>query len=109
MGKLTFVDTALAELREKGLYNVIRTIESSAGAWVTIEGRRVLNLCSNNYLGLADDQRLREAATAIAFPTVPHGKARTRVTMFAGHSADDLEFAVDAFAHVGRELEVIRR
>jgi len=62
MGKLTFVDEALAELRAKGLYNTIRTIESSVGAWVTIDGRRVLNLCSNNYLGFADDQRLRDAA-----------------------------------------------
>ncbi|GEM_PF-2006630 len=109
MGKLTFVDKALAELGEKGLDNTIRTIESSAGAWATIGRRRVLNLCSDDYLDLADDQRLREAATAIAFPTVPHGKARTRVTMLAGHSADDLELGVDAFAHVGRELGVIRR
>ena len=62
MGKLAFVDKALAELREKGLYNTIRTIESSVGAWVQIDGRRVLNLCSNNYLGFADDTRLRDAA-----------------------------------------------
>jgi glycine C-acetyltransferase len=62
MGKLTFVDKALADLREKGLYNTIRTIEGSVGAWVQIDGRRVLNLCSNNYLGFADDQRLRDAA-----------------------------------------------
>ena len=37
MSKLGFVDAALAELREKGLYNTIRTIESPMGAWVTIE------------------------------------------------------------------------
>ncbi|MGD9675870.1 MAG: aminotransferase class I/II-fold pyridoxal phosphate-dependent enzyme, partial [Candidatus Bipolaricaulia bacterium] len=47
-------------------------------------------------------------ATAIAFPTVPQGKARIRVMMSAGHSAQDLGFAVDAFAEVGRELKVIR-
>jgi len=62
MGKHTFVEKALAELRDLGLYNTIRTIESSVGAWVEVEGRRVLNMCSNNYLGFADDERLRVAA-----------------------------------------------
>lgn len=62
MGKLAFIDRALDDLREKGLYNTIRTIESASGAWVVIEGKRVLNLCSNNYLGFANDERLREAA-----------------------------------------------
>ncbi|MEN6369538.1 MAG: aminotransferase class I/II-fold pyridoxal phosphate-dependent enzyme, partial [Thermotogota bacterium] len=47
-------------------------------------------------------------ATAISFPTVPQGKARIRVMMSAGHSRKDLEFAVDAFAQVGRELGAIR-
>ncbi len=62
MNKLGFIDAALADLREKGLYNTIRTVESSVGAWVTIEGKRVLNMCSNNYLGFANDPRLCEAA-----------------------------------------------
>ncbi len=62
MNKLAFIDEALADLREKGLYNTIRTVESSVGAWVTIEGKRVLNMCSNNYLGFANDPRLCKAA-----------------------------------------------
>jgi glycine C-acetyltransferase len=62
MGKLTFIDEALADLREKGLYNTIRTIEGPVGAWVEIEGRRVLNMCSNNYLGFADHPKLKAAA-----------------------------------------------
>ncbi len=62
MNKLGFIDDALADLREKGLYNTIRTIESSVGAWVRIDGKRVLNMCSNNYLGFANDPRLCEAA-----------------------------------------------
>jgi len=62
MGKQGFIDRALQDLRDKGLYNTIRTIESSSDAWVTIDGRRVLNMCSNNYLGFAYDERLRSAA-----------------------------------------------
>jgi len=62
MGKYAFVDAALQELRDQGLYNTIRTIESSVGAWVVVDGRRVLNMCSNNYLGFANDERLCTAA-----------------------------------------------
>ena len=62
MGRLAFIDRALTDLREKGLYNTIRTIESASDAWVTIDGRRMLNMCSNNYLGFANDERLRVAA-----------------------------------------------
>ena len=62
MGKQAFIDKALADLREKGLYNTIRTIESPMGAWVTIDGQRMLNMCSNNYLGFANDERLCRAA-----------------------------------------------
>ncbi|RLE35911.1 8-amino-7-oxononanoate synthase [Candidatus Acetothermia bacterium] len=62
MEKFGFIDRALTELHEKGLYNTIRTIESPVEGWVKIEGKRVLNLCSNNYLGFANDPRLAEAA-----------------------------------------------
>ncbi len=62
MGKQAFIDEALSGLRDKGLYNTIRTIEGANESWVTIEGKRVLNLCSNNYLGFANDERLRNAA-----------------------------------------------
>ena len=64
MGRQDFIDQTLADLREKGLYNTIRTIESANEAWVTIDGKRLLNLCSNNYLGFANDERLRNAAKA---------------------------------------------
>ncbi|MFC2082910.1 glycine C-acetyltransferase [Candidatus Bipolaricaulota bacterium] len=64
MAKLAFIEQALAELRDKGLYNTIRTIEGPMGAWVTIDGKSRLNLCSNNYLGFANDPRLVEAAIA---------------------------------------------
>jgi glycine C-acetyltransferase len=62
MDKLTFLRTELDSLRQQGLYNTIRTIDSPQGAWLTVDGRRVLNFCSNNYLGLANDPRLCAAA-----------------------------------------------
>lgn len=62
MGKYAFIDQALDDLRKQGLYNTIRTIESSVGAWVIVDGKRALNMCSNNYLGFANDERLCIAA-----------------------------------------------
>ncbi len=64
--KLQWIRDEVSGLRQQGLYNTIRTIDSAQGAWLTVDGKRVLNFCSNNYLGLANDDRLREAAkTAI--------------------------------------------
>ncbi len=62
--KLAWIETELNALREQGLYNTIRALNSPQGAWLEVDGRRVLNLCSNNYLGLANHPRLREAAKA---------------------------------------------
>ena len=43
-----------------------------------------------------------------SYPVVPQGQARIRTQMSAAHSQDDLEFAVAAFAKVGRALGVIK-
>jgi len=62
MGKYDFITAELAELKAQGLYNTIRTIGSSVGAWTVVDGKKVLNMCSNNYLGFANEPRMREAA-----------------------------------------------
>ena len=59
-----FLTTELATLDQAGLLVHPRTVESAQGAWMTVDGKRVLNLCTNNYLGLANHPRLREAAHA---------------------------------------------
>ena len=46
-------------------------------------------------------------AQSIGFPTVPRGKARIRVMISATHSRDDLDFALDKFKKVGKELNII--
>jgi glycine C-acetyltransferase len=61
---VTWLNDELNSLKEAGLYTTIRTIDSPMDAWVTIDGRRMLNFCANNYLGLANHPRLREAAKA---------------------------------------------
>jgi len=57
-----FLDTNLGDLKEKGLYNVIDPLESPNGPMIKIKGRELINLSSNNYLGLATDERLKKAA-----------------------------------------------
>jgi glycine C-acetyltransferase len=59
---LDWVQEEIQALKDAGLYNQIRTISSPQGAWLEIDGRRYLNFCSNNYLGLANHPRLVEAA-----------------------------------------------
>jgi len=61
-GRTAWLQEEIDNLRAAGLYNHIRTIESPMDAWVTIDGRRLLNFCANNYLGLANHPRIREAA-----------------------------------------------
>jgi len=59
---LAWIDAELQGLREAGLYNRIRTLGSPQGAWLIVDGKRALNFCSNNYLGLANHPRLVQAA-----------------------------------------------
>jgi glycine C-acetyltransferase len=60
--KFDFIREDTKELKEAGLFITLRTIDSPPGPWMVVDGKRVLNLCTNNYLGLADDARLVRAA-----------------------------------------------
>jgi glycine C-acetyltransferase len=62
--KLAFIHEDMAQLRDSNLLISIRTMESPADAWMVVDGRRVLNFCTNNYLGLANHPRLKSAAQA---------------------------------------------
>lgn len=76
--KTDWIEDEIAALKQAGLFNTIRTIESPMGAWVTIDGRSRLNFCANNYLGLANHPRVREAAKrAIDAYGVGPGAVRT--------------------------------
>jgi glycine C-acetyltransferase len=60
--KTQWILDEISSLKESGLYNTIRTLSSPQGAWLIVDGKRVLNFCSNNYLGLANHPRLVQAA-----------------------------------------------
>jgi glycine C-acetyltransferase/8-amino-7-oxononanoate synthase len=63
---MTEIADRLEELRDRGLYRRLRLISGPQGPRVTLDGRPVLLLCSNNYLGLADHPRVRGAAAEAA-------------------------------------------
>jgi glycine C-acetyltransferase len=103
--KLAWIVDEMQELGETGLKINLRTIASPPDAWMMVDGRRVLNLCTNNYLGLASDPRLVRAAKD-ALDT--YGVGPTAVRSIAGTLAihEDLEREVAAFKRVEDALYV---
>jgi glycine C-acetyltransferase len=90
-GFLDSVSATLAEIEAEGLTKRERLIEGAQGAHVSIGGRRMLNLCANNYLGLADDPRLVAAAGAAM---QSHGYGMASVRFICG--TQDLHRALEA-------------
>ena len=62
MSKIDWIKEEITALQKAGLYTNIRTLGSAQGAWLDVDGKRVLNFCSNNYLGLANHPKIAEAA-----------------------------------------------
>jgi glycine C-acetyltransferase len=60
--KFSWIEQELRMLQEQGLRTSIRTIGSACGPWMMVDGKKVLNFCTNNYLGLADHPELKAAA-----------------------------------------------
>ncbi|GEJ59109.1 8-amino-7-oxononanoate synthase [Anaeromyxobacter diazotrophicus] len=65
-GALSWLDGALAGLSAKGLRRALEPLDGAQGPVVSVGGRALVNLCSNDYLGLAADPRLVAAAVAAA-------------------------------------------
>ncbi|HXV06291.1 MAG TPA: 8-amino-7-oxononanoate synthase [Solirubrobacterales bacterium] len=112
----------LDELRGKGLYRRLRLIEGPQGSRVLLDGRPVLLLCSNNYLGLADHPRVREAAAEAALRwgagagasrlvsgnMEPHGRLERRLAEFKGYE-EALLFGSGYLANTGAIATLARR
>lgn len=103
MSKLAFLDEELQALREQGQFITIRTIESAMGAWIQVDGKRVLNLCANNYLGFANHPKLKEAAIK-AIETYGVGPAAVRT--IAGTQKLHLELEEKLAAFKGVEAAI---
>lgn len=101
MSKTDWIAQELDALKAEGLYNRIRTIGSPQGAWLLVDGKKVLNFCSNNYLGLANHPQLVAAARkaveemgvgpaavrSIAGTTTLHLELERRLAAFKGVEA----------------------
>ncbi len=114
MSKTDWLSQEINGLKEQGLYNRIRTIGSAQGARLIVDGKDVLNFCSNNYLGLADHPKIVEAAKeatkkygvgpaavrTIAGTTDLHVQLEQRLAKFKG-AADVITFQSGFTANLG--------
>ncbi|MGB2940346.1 MAG: aminotransferase class I/II-fold pyridoxal phosphate-dependent enzyme, partial [Candidatus Dormiibacterota bacterium] len=93
----------LEELRASGLYRPLRVIESPQGTEVVIEGRKLINLSSNNYLGLNTHPRLVDAAIEA---TRDFGAGSGAVRTIAGTMSihEELERRLAEFKHTEAAL-----
>ncbi|MCA6597365.1 MAG: 8-amino-7-oxononanoate synthase [Pseudanabaena sp. M158S2SP1A06QC] len=88
-----WLDRNLASIHKANWYRSTQTITSKAGTIATIDGREMLMFASNNYLGLAGDRRLIEAAMSA---TQMYGTGSTGSRLVTGHLAlhEELEQAI---------------
>src|SRR5213593_463807 len=94
MGALDYLRTQLEELERAGTALHPRTLESAQHARATFDGREVINLASNNYLGLAAHPRMREAASrAAAELGAGSGAVRTIAGTMSLHTELERRFA----------------
>src|ERR1700690_506952 len=114
MSKLEWLTQEINSLKDQGLYNHIRTIGSAQGARLIVDGRDVLNFCSNNYLGLANHPKIVEAARvamkkygvgpaavrSIAGTTDLHIELEKRLAKFKG-AEDVITFQSGFTANIG--------
>ena len=92
---LAYLDDELDRLREQGLYRHLRVLDGEQRARASVDRRSVVNLSSNNYLGLTTHPRLRERAlTAVRELGVGSGSVRTIAGTMAIHMELERRLAV---------------
>lgn len=79
--QLSWLTKEIQMLKDNGLFIAIRTIDSPTDRVITVNGKKCLNFCTNNYLGLANDPRLKKAAIA---SLTKYGVGPTAVRTIAG-------------------------
>ena len=94
-----YLQDTLAEIEEAGLYKHERNIVSAQGAEITLQdGSKALNFCANNYLGLADNPRLIEAAKK-AMDERGYGMSSVRFICGTQDRHRELEKAIAKYFH----------
>jgi 8-amino-7-oxononanoate synthase len=89
----------LARIREVQLYRVRRAVEGAHGVDITVDGRRCLNFCSNDYLGLAADPRVAEAARKSLSES---GTGSGASALISGYNAEHRALEEELAAYTGR-------
>jgi 8-amino-7-oxononanoate synthase len=95
-GDSVSLEHRLDDLRARGLLRSLRHVDGAQGPRLVVDGRAVLGLCSNNYLGLAGDPRVREAAAEAALRWGA-GAGASRLVSGTMTIHDDLERRLAAF------------
>lgn len=93
---LSHLASELEGLKSAGLYKSERVITSPQSAAIEVSGRRLLNFCANNYLGLADNDDLREAAKS-ALDRYGYGMASVRFICGTQEEHKQLEATISRF------------
>lgn len=96
MNRLDWIQKELKNLKDAGLFNRIRVLGSPQGAWLEVDGKKSLNFCSNNYLGLANHPNLVAAAKA-AIDQYGVGPAAVRTIAGTMKIHEELERRVTQF------------
>lgn len=96
MSRLDFITAELAELESRDRLRSLRTVSGQQDAHVSLDGRRVLNFSSNNYLGIANHPLLVEAARA-ALSRAGGGAGASRLIVGNEMAHDELETALAQF------------
>ena len=100
---LAFLQAEIEDLRAKGLFRRLRVVQSEQRSRCVIDGREVITLSSNNYLGLTTHPRLREAAIrAVKEFGAGSGAVRTIAGTMSLH--EELEARLAGFKHVEATL-----
>lgn len=102
--QLLHLTAQLDDLRQRGTYFKLRVLEDEQGPVCTYDGRRVINLASNNYLGLCDHPKLREAAIEA---TRRYGVGSGAVRTIAGTMRIHMELEEKIAAFKGVEACVV--
>jgi glycine C-acetyltransferase len=102
--QLAHLTEQLNELKQRGTYFKLRILDDEQGPICTYDGRKVINLASNNYLGLCDDPRLKEAAIAA---TQKYGVGSGAVRTIAGTMRIHMELEEKIAAFKGVEACVV--